>query len=86
MESIVGYPKDVVSQKLLKKDVLFGEEARQKRLSLVLHRPLEHGVLKFNADGGDDSEAHTRQVRTGQLLPRDAAQGRRFHGVRLRGQ
>jgi rod shape-determining protein MreB len=56
IESFVGYPKDPVARKLLKKDVLFGEEARGKRLSLNLHRPLEHGVLKFNADGTEDME------------------------------
>ncbi|MEM6672819.1 MAG: MamK family actin-like protein [Planctomycetota bacterium] len=57
IESFVGYPKDPVAQKLLKKDVLFGEEAREKRLSLKLHRPLEHGVLKFNADGTENNES-----------------------------
>lgn len=54
MESFVGYPKDPVARKLLKKDVLFGEDAREHRLSLNLFRPLEHGVLKFNKDGQDD--------------------------------
>ena len=57
VESFVGYPKDPVARKLLKKDVLFGEEARQKRLSLNLHRPLAHGVLTFNAEGTEDSDA-----------------------------
>lgn len=57
IESFVGYPKDPVARKLLKKDVLFGLEAREKRLSLNLHRPLEHGVLKFNADGTEDVES-----------------------------
>ena len=38
--SYVGYPKDVVSRKLLKKDVLFGDEALEKRLSLDFYRPL----------------------------------------------
>jgi len=56
VESFVGYPKDPVAQKLLKKDVLFGQEAREKRLSLNLYRPLEHGVLKFNASGVEDSD------------------------------
>ena len=56
VESFVGYPKDPIARKLLKKDVLFGEEARQKRLSLNLHRPLQHGVLKFNKDGAEESE------------------------------
>ncbi len=57
VESFVGYPKDPVARKLLKKDVLFGQEARDKRLSLNLHRPLEHGVLKFNQDGAEDGES-----------------------------
>jgi len=55
IEAFVGYPKDTVSRKLLKKDVLFGQEAREKRLSLNLYRPLEHGVLKFNQNGQEDT-------------------------------
>ena len=46
--SVVGYPKDVVAKKLLKKDVLFGKEAIEKRLSLKFYRPLEKGRLKFS--------------------------------------
>ncbi len=56
IESFVGYPKDPIARKLLKKDVLFGTEAREKRLSLNLYRPLEHGVLKFNAEGEEVPE------------------------------
>ena len=44
--SFVGYPKDVVARKLLKKDVLFGDEAVENRLALRFYRPLEHGVIK----------------------------------------
>jgi rod shape-determining protein MreB len=55
--SVVGYPKDVVSQKLLKKDVLFGREALDKRLSLRLYKPLEKGVLKYTGDAAHDAEA-----------------------------
>jgi rod shape-determining protein MreB len=54
--SVVGYPKDVVSKKLLKKDVLFGKEAMEKRLSLKLYKPLEKGVLKSFATGDDGDE------------------------------
>src|SRR5687768_9660585 len=54
--SLVGYPKDVVSRKLLKKDVLFGEEALEKRLSVNLFRPLEHGVLKFSEETAKNSD------------------------------
>ena len=57
--SYVGYPKDVVSRKLLKKDVLFGGEAVEKRLSLDFYRPLAHGVLKCSEDG-NESEGNLR--------------------------
>jgi rod shape-determining protein MreB len=49
--SYVGYPKDVVSQKLLKRDKLFGQEALDKQLALKLYRPLAEGHIKYSADG-----------------------------------
>ena len=58
--SVVGYPKDVVSQKLLKKDVLIGQEAVEKRMSLNFYRPLEHGVLKTSENGADDADGNRR--------------------------
>src|SRR5438132_10164379 len=48
--SYVGYPKDVVSKKALKKDVLFGKEAIEKRMALELFRPFEKGIIKFSTD------------------------------------
>lgn len=63
LPSFVGYPKDVISKKLLKKDVLFGDEAISKRLSLNLFRPLEHGVLKCGEGGDDDKAGNTRAAR-----------------------
>jgi rod shape-determining protein MreB len=61
--SFVGYPKDVVARKLLKKDVLFGDEALEKRLSLRLFKPLEHGVLKCSSEEGDDREGNLEAAR-----------------------
>lgn len=58
--SYVGYPKDVVSRKLLQKDVLFGSEALEKRLSLNLYRPLAKGVLKFSEDGSEDYDGNVK--------------------------
>src|SRR5262245_58610264 len=55
--SYVGYPKDVVSRKLLQKDVLFGKEALQHRKSVNLYKPLEKGVLKYMSDGHNDTES-----------------------------
>lgn len=59
ISSFVGYPKDLVSKKLLKKDVLFGDEALENRLALKLYRPLEYGVIKGSGEheGKDLSES-----------------------------
>jgi len=46
VSSHVGYPKDVVSRKLLKKDVLFGDEALEK-LSKVDKRQARIVELRF---------------------------------------
>ncbi len=54
--SVVGYPKDVVAKKLLQKDVLYGKEAIDKRLSLKVYKPLEKGVLKYTGDAAHDAE------------------------------
>ncbi|MEZ5979462.1 MAG: MamK family actin-like protein [Planctomycetota bacterium] len=65
--SYVGYPKDVVARKLLKKDVLFGDEALEKRLSLNLYRPLADGVIKSSLESGKanqiEAEANMRAAR-----------------------
>src|SRR5271169_4638394 len=49
-ESVVGYPKDVVSRKLLKQEVLYGEEALKNRLALKMFRPLERGAIRYSED------------------------------------
>jgi len=58
ISSHVGYPKDVVSKKLLKKDVLFGDEALEKRLSLNFFRPLE--ILKTKNHDRADFQANLK--------------------------
>lgn len=55
--SYVGYPKDVVARKLLQKDVLFGDEALEKRLSLDFYRPLAHGVIKSDNESAKNLKA-----------------------------
>jgi rod shape-determining protein MreB len=68
--SYVGYPKDVVSRKLLKKEVLFGDEAIHHRLSLNLFRPLAHGVI--NAVDTAQGEANLKAARDliGEIIRR----------------
>lgn len=62
--SIVGWPKDTVARKLLGKDIVFGEEAMEKRLSLDIVRPLENGVIKFSegTDGDSPDAARCEQA------------------------
>jgi rod shape-determining protein MreB and related proteins len=64
--SYVGYPKDVVARKLLGKDVLYGQEAIDKRLSLHFYRPLAKGVIKSSLDDAGergDAEGNLRAAR-----------------------
>jgi rod shape-determining protein MreB len=63
LPSYVGYPKDVVSMKLLKRPMLFGQEAREKRLSLRLYRPLEHGVIKGSGRKDKDYEENLKAAK-----------------------
>jgi rod shape-determining protein MreB len=53
VESYVGYPKDAVSRKMLKTDMLFGKAALDNRLAVDLYRPLEKGVIKGTYEGND---------------------------------
>lgn len=59
IESYVGWPRDFISLKVIGKPVLIGAEALKKRLSLVLCRPLEHGVIK---EGIERSEEAVREI------------------------
>jgi rod shape-determining protein MreB len=57
--SLVGWPKDVVSRKLLGEGPLFGPDVVKHRLSLNVFRPLEAGVIK-GSDDGQDAEANLK--------------------------
>jgi rod shape-determining protein MreB len=51
VDSYVGWPRDAVSFKHLKTDVVFGRAALDNRLALDLYRPLEKGVIKGSGEG-----------------------------------
>jgi rod shape-determining protein MreB len=51
MATCIGYPRDVVAEKLLNgRKVVYGAEAIQLRTSLDFHMPLAHGVIKTGDD------------------------------------
>ena len=68
VSSFVGYPKDVVSMKLLKKDMLFGEDALENRLALKMYRPLQHGVIKGSGEQNGQAEWHENLKAAKDLL------------------
>jgi len=50
IQSYVGWPADMVARKVLKRDILIGEDALDNRLMLDLHRPLERGLIKEGSE------------------------------------
>ena len=61
IESYVGWPKDSISRKHLKADILFGRAALDNRLALNLYRPLEKGVIKGTRE--NDGTASDEQAK-----------------------
>jgi rod shape-determining protein MreB and related proteins len=59
IESYVGWPKDFIARKALGKDVLFGQDALEHRLSLDIYRPLERGVIK---EGSERSKLAVKEM------------------------
>jgi len=43
--SVVGVPKDFIAKKLLKKEIIFGDECLRNRMSVDLFFPLRNGVI-----------------------------------------
>ena len=68
VDSVVGYPRDVVSRKLLQKDILFGQEATRNRLALDIYRPLEKGVIKHSGAAGASSDDVSNNLEAARAL------------------
>ncbi len=78
--SYVGWPVDAVARKILKKDVLFGQEAVENRTMLDLHRPLERGLLK---EGSEKDQQAIREL-LGHLMDLAGVSAERKKGARVR--
>ena len=70
VESYVGWPKDAVSRKYLKADIIYGRAALDHRLALDLYRPLEKGVIKgtFDGEGGSGGEDMAKNFEAAKQL------------------
>src|SRR5918994_2763472 len=76
VKSLVGWPVDMVSRKILKRDVLVGQEALENRPMLELHRPLERGLIR---EGSEKELAAVRELLT-HLLGLVGVNGKRENG------
>lgn len=72
VESYVGWPVDMVAQKVLRKKVLIGSAALENRSMLDLHRPLERGLIK---EGSEKDLAAVRELLRHLLRLAGAARG-----------
>jgi len=72
VESYVGWPADMVARKVLKRDVLIGDEALENRTMLDLFRPLEEGLIK---EGSSRDVAAVRELLGHLLKMADATNG-----------
>ena len=66
--SYVGFPKDAVSRKMFKKDIVFGDEVLRNRLALEVHRPFDKGRLKYTDSLEEDSEENKKAKRVAKEL------------------
>jgi rod shape-determining protein MreB len=66
VDSYVGWPKDAVSRKHLKTDIVYGRAALDNRLALNLYRPLEKGVIK--GSGETNVEDEQKNLEAAKLL------------------
>jgi len=60
--SVVGWPKDLISYKLHKKAILFGDECLRNRMSVDLYFPFEKGVIPNPALINDTQEKTGRKA------------------------
>ncbi|NVM22904.1 MAG: rod shape-determining protein [Desulfobacterales bacterium] len=68
VSSYVGFPKDVVSRKMLKTEIVFGDEALKNRLALDLYRPFDKGMLKYSDSSEHPEESKKAKSVAKQLL------------------
>jgi len=69
VESYVGFPRDAVSRKFFKADIIYGRQALDHRLALEMYRPLEKGVIKGTLEGDAGSaEEHAKNLNAAKLL------------------
>lgn len=66
--SYVGYAKDAVTEKMLGKKIVFGEEALKYKMGLNLYRPIENGVIRFSDESDAQGEGYKKSLEVSREL------------------
>jgi rod shape-determining protein MreB len=66
--SYVGFPKDIISRKMLGTEIVFGDEALKNRLALDLYRPFDKGMLKHSDSSGKHPEEYKKAKSVAKVL------------------
>jgi rod shape-determining protein MreB len=68
--SYVGYPKDAVSRKMFKNDIVFGDVALNNKMALHLYRPFDKGQLKYSdsIDKDKDVDKYNQSIKVAKDL------------------
>ena len=61
--SVVGWPKDLISYKFLKKQVVIGEECLVNRMAVDMIWPLDQGVFRYQPSQEEDGESNDNDAR-----------------------
>jgi rod shape-determining protein MreB len=83
LESYVGWPKDAVSSKKFNgREIIYGKEAIDNRLSLDLYRPLAAGVIKSEAEGKEDRNLEAARELIARMVEMcEPGRGESLYGV-----
>jgi len=82
LESYVGWPKDAVSSKKFGgRDIIYGKEAIDNRLSLDLYRPLAKGVIKSGGGEKDRTLEAARELIARLVEMIEPGRGESLYGV-----
>ena len=86
LPTVVGWPKDPIARRFLGKDIVFGEEAIEQRMSLDVCRPVDGGVINLDETerpATDRGAAKSRTPAAPKSRAREAASALIEHLVKL---
>ncbi|SLM32745.1 The actin-like protein MamK involved in magnetosome alignments [Desulfamplus magnetovallimortis] len=66
--SFVGYAKDAVTEKMLGKKIVFGNEALKYKMGLELYKPIENGVIRYSDESDEETDGYKKSLEVSREL------------------